>query len=543
MGSAPDKPLLISTRDYHSKHRLRAVLRADAKLTCLRAHRWRIALAGLAITAVYTLLRLPGIALPLDRDEGTFGFIGQTVNRGRLPYLDALDHKPPLAFYLNALALRFVPPTPEGIHTFALVCNFFTLICLFFAARILFQSLNAALWTAFAFAAFSASPAIHGFTASTELYALLPTTLSLVLALIGKRSGSRLLLIASGVAGAAACWTKQTAFTSVLFVFLFACSSLEGPVLWLAGAVSFSAALALYFYGKGIFQPFIYWCFIYELAYASVPFSHTLETMQDHLGEIARGDFLLPAAGLTAAIWSAVRRRGPGVFLLGLLLFSFAGTVPGYTYPHYFVQTAPAVALAGGYALYVLFERSSRSAFAVAVLILALSVGVNRQYFLEPNPGKISRYYFGANPFPESEAIGAFLAARTTAKSRILIIGSEPQILFYAQRQSPSAFLMIYPLTSVHNRYREFETAMSADVQRTPPDWIVIPKDIPASLAWDEKADLAIVRNLCELVEQGYTLDRTFELNPPPSEDQVFTEDTGTCVDADRPAVYVYKRN
>ena len=82
----------------------------------------------IAICLVYILIRLNTVSIPLDRDEGIFGYAGQVILNNGLPYRDVFDHKPPVAFYLNALALLFVPPTSTGIHTFLHVYNFLTLI-------------------------------------------------------------------------------------------------------------------------------------------------------------------------------------------------------------------------------------------------------------------------------------------------------------------------------------------------------------------------------------------------------------------------------
>ena len=90
----------------------------------------------IAICLVYILIRINTVSIPLDRDEGIFGYAGQVILNNGLPYRDVFDHKPPVAFYLNALALLFVPPTSTGIHTYLHVYNFFTLIVLFFLAKI-----------------------------------------------------------------------------------------------------------------------------------------------------------------------------------------------------------------------------------------------------------------------------------------------------------------------------------------------------------------------------------------------------------------------
>jgi hypothetical protein len=69
-------------------------------------------------------VRVQLLDVPLDRDEGGFGYIGQAIWRGELPYRDLLDHKPPGLFYLFALAVKVVPPTAAGLQAFLHVWNF-----------------------------------------------------------------------------------------------------------------------------------------------------------------------------------------------------------------------------------------------------------------------------------------------------------------------------------------------------------------------------------------------------------------------------------
>jgi len=43
-----------------------------------------------AIQTLYVAMRLPGIGVPLDRDEGACGYIDQMIREGKLPYRDCL---------------------------------------------------------------------------------------------------------------------------------------------------------------------------------------------------------------------------------------------------------------------------------------------------------------------------------------------------------------------------------------------------------------------------------------------------------------------
>lgn len=520
---------------------------------------WQI----VAVLVVYVALRLPGIQVPLDRDEGAFGYMGQLIDTGKLPYRDSVDHKPPVAFYINALALKFVPPTEQGIHIFLLFFNFLTLICVFCVGKIYLENTAAGLWCAFAYAVFSASPAIQGFTASTEMWMLLPITLSLLLALMGRQRNCLAWLFLSGAAGAAACWTKPTAFTSILFVLAFVAvtsfRSHEGSSVpqrlarfqaigsWILGAILFSAVLMLYFVLRGAFQEFFYWSLVHNVSYAGqASLGESLDQVLEQLIELIRGDFLILGAGAMVGAWRLAQRRPEGYFMVGFLVFSILGAIPGLGYRHYLAQLAPAAALAGGYAIFTLLANlvslNQRLAATVAagLLIAVVPIGMNGQYFLEPDPNKISRHYFGHNPFPESKPLAAFVAAESSRADPVFIIGSEPEILFYSQRRSPSSFLMMYPLTAEYPRYREFQQTVWREIQASPPKFILKVDNLPSSILWDKIADLDILRRLDTLLKESYSLDRVMVVTGSQGE-WVSTGDPRLQQGA--PCIYVFRRS
>jgi hypothetical protein len=527
----------------------------------LQTPRRQIVVAAAAILIVYVALRLPGLSVPLDRDEGAFGYMGQLINSGELPYRDGVDHKPPVAFYINALALHFVPPTPAGMHFFLLLYNLLTLICVFYVGKTYFQSLSAGLWCAFAYAVFSASPAIQGFTASTEMWMLLPLTLSLLLAILGAGKNRSFLMLLSGIAGAAACWTKQTAFTSVLFVFLFICvaafrhgqhpthlhiaAPFRALAFWIVGATLFSGFVMFYYYFHGVLGEFIYWSFLHNVSYAGhSTFGDSLDSVIPQLVEILRGDFLILGVGVVIAAWQFTQKQAIAYFVLGFLFLSFLGTIPGFGYRHYFAQLAPAVAIAGGYGLYTLMNylpapHRRSAAIACSVLVLLVPIIMNSQYFLEQDPDRISRRYFGFDPFPESKAVASYVAGTTTPADPIFIIGSEPQILFYARRRSSSSFLMAYPLTASYPRYKEFQKTVWDEIEKTPPKLIIKVANIHYSFLWDGIADLDIMRRLNHLIGEDYAVDRVMLVTGSEGE---WVEPGDSRLREGVPCIYVYRK-
>jgi len=500
----------------------------------------------LAICLVYILIRLNTVSIPLDRDEGIFGYAGQVILNNGLPYRDVFDHKPPVAFYLNALALLFVPPTSTGIHTFLHVYNFLTLIVLFFLAKIYTESYSTGLWVAFTYAVFSSSPAIQGFTASTEMFLLLPISMSLLFGVLAVRKRSVLFSLVSGICGALAFFTKQTAGVILVFICLYLIASQVSSIVtrnnnkrtaieillsWGAGCILVPLLLAGYYYYHKVFDEFLYWSFTHSLIYSKrISLWDTLPRIYSIGLQIVKSNFLIIAMGLAVSLFACCRRNRKGCFMLGFLVCSFLATVPGTVYVHYFAQIAPAVSLAGGWAvalcLSMIRDRMLRRSVALltAATIVAVPIWVHPGYYYKQSHIEFSRSFFGANPFPESEDLAKFLAERTSKEDTIFIIGSEAQIFLLSQRQSSSSFALIYPLMTEYPRYREFQRKAWEEVKSRRPKYIIIVR-IPFSLLWDGKADLWIVKKTKQLTDKAYFLEAVMTIDKPKGDLRLFSED------------------
>src|SRR5262245_4682534 len=116
-----------------------------------------------ALLAFYVLVRAQLLVVPLERDEGLYGVIGQAILRGEVPYRDVFEHKPPGLFYLYALAVWLAPPTAAGMHAFLMVWNLGTALCVSSVAAVVADSPVAARWAMLLFTIGSAAPAVEGF--------------------------------------------------------------------------------------------------------------------------------------------------------------------------------------------------------------------------------------------------------------------------------------------------------------------------------------------------------------------------------------------
>ena len=76
-----------------------------------------VLLLGLFVAGILSLDFLDRQFVPA-RDSGTFLYIGQQMLQGAVPYSDVWDHKPPLIFFINALALLLSRDSIWGIYLF-----------------------------------------------------------------------------------------------------------------------------------------------------------------------------------------------------------------------------------------------------------------------------------------------------------------------------------------------------------------------------------------------------------------------------------------
>lgn len=487
------------------------------------------------IVFLYIVLRLNIINIPLDRDEGIFAYIGQVINDNGVPYKDAIDQKPPVVFFIYALALKLVPPTSAGIHLFLHFYNLLTLVILFFAVKIYSNSRFMALWTAFTYAVISSCPDLQGFTASTEMFMLLPISLSLLFIILAIRKERYSYYILSGVCGALTFWTKQTGAFVILFIVIYFISvsiqnihqkkktllnAIKELLLWGSGFILITLLFAGYFYLHNAFDEFVYWSFTHSFIYGKrvnvfMMFPQIARILQD----IFKGNFMIIVPGVIGCLIMIIKKDQKGLWALVFLLFSFLATCPGYAYRHYFAQFVPGVAVACGIGIFYLVQLSPKKikcAFSLFLIcsIIITPLFVHFDYYIKNSPDETSRQYFGANPFPESVDLGKYIKERTGEKDTVFIFGSEAQIFVYSQRKSATSFALIYPLMSSYPKYKEFQQQTWKDIQKNKPEYIIF-VGLPTSFLYDGKADLWILKKTIELISGEYNLEAVMTINHP----------------------------
>ena len=90
------------------------------------------------------------------------------------------------------------------------------------------------------------------------------------------------------------------------------------------------------------------------------------------------------------------------------------------------------------------------------------------------------------NPFIESIVIADYLKKHTGPDDRIAVIGSEPQIFFYADRISATGYIYTYALMESHPFAVKMQQDMIRQIETQKPEYIVV---VNVSLSWFARPD------------------------------------------------------
>jgi hypothetical protein len=99
-------------------------------------------------------------------------------------------------------------------------------------------------------------------------------------------------------------------------------------------------------------------------------------------------------------------------------------------------------------------------------------------------PEDVCRATYGRNPFVESVEIGGYIMGHSRPEARLAVIGSEPQIYFYAHRHSASGFIYMYDLVQLHRYASQFQREMIGEIEAAKPQYLVLVNVSSSWLDW-----------------------------------------------------------
>jgi hypothetical protein len=201
----------------------------------------------------------------------------------------------------------------------------------------------------------------------------------------------------------------------------------------------------------------------------------------------------LPWAGIGLVCLLVEKDRADRKFivatLLGFSLLAFAAAF--YFSLHYFIVMLPVVSLLIAISVTTATQALAGARLAVVRLapaILFVAAGAafvvnQRAVWFQMSPEEVCRAVYGRNPFVESVEVGRYLKEHTAPDARIAVIGSEPQIYFYAHRHSASGFIYMYDLVQLHHYAGQFQRDMIGEIEAARPQYLVM---VLVSSSWSD---------------------------------------------------------
>jgi hypothetical protein len=466
--------------------------------------------AVLLVLLATSLIRFRLLETPLERDEGEYAYSGQLMLEGIPPYQLACNMKLPGTYAAYAVLMAVLGQTITGIHVGLLLVNSAAIVLIALLGRRLFGTASGVAACA-AYALMSVGSEVMGTQAHATHFVVL-AALGGVLSLLSYSDSRRLVTLGlSGLLFGLAFLMKQPGIFFGVFGVLYVAAiewrnrrQLPLKLIVFLGALAAPFGLTcLLLWRAGVFEKFWFWTFTYARAYASeISPAEGLRSFAIAFLFIVKENaalWLLAVVGLMR-----LRRKesnGPSAaFAIALLFFSFLAVCPGLHFRgHYFILLFPSVALLAGATVR---ERLSYFVFAVALLASLLT---QREFLFRANPHEANRIMYGRNLCQQAIPVASYIRAHSNESSRVAILGSEPEIYFYAHRHSATSYIYTYGLMESQPYALSMQQDMIREIVPAAPEFMV---EVVGGQAWlrDEKSPTHIFKWWSDYRPQHYRL-------------------------------------
>jgi hypothetical protein len=484
---------------------------------------WPTWLGILGLLLLFVALRWNNFNLPLVRDEGEYAYAAQLLKAGKLPYEEAFVQKPPMVIYSYALAYAVAPNVYWAPRILACVCVACATLLLAYIIRREFDK-ELIFPVSFLFTSIVLLPGVQQFTANTEMFMLLPLLGCIAVCVrsqqLKARAGSWFL---AGVLAAVTFWYKYTA--TPLLMALFAgwswcdwrgirelhdettsLSPSSKPTItivkhwfwaFLGGAAASLVILIPFLIRDG--GKHLWECTIeYNRAYTNSS-TFGLSSLWFCI-QLLWADwwilfFLVPIA--------LIYRRRALWFWAGMFLAAWLSTGASI-YGHYYILIMPFWAILAALGIENIARWIngkfgwSRKLCATCLTVLVLFV-VNYSHlpWLFSSEQSFAARRLGETPFLEAPDAATRVAQMTLPTEPVYVAGSEPEILFYSKRFSPTRFVIGYPLMQPGTRTTDYQQEVISSLEPSHPkvivlapgaeDWLVQPASPPEFFAYLKK--------------------------------------------------------
>ena len=420
-----------------------------------------------------------------SEDAGVFFYAARALLTGGTPYLDVWDHKPPAIYLIDAVGLGLAGA--QGVwwlQVAALVAA--ALLTLRAFTRVLGRAAAVAGTLAWVFAAPRLFLTDGQQTSYVEFFVLplQAAALAIVAAHPGLRLRRRDGLLLGALAGIALLLkpTLIGVWVALAIVLLWTRrrEAISAIVAMALGGGAVLMLVAALFASRGALGEMLDQALRYNLAYASfAPFVERLGAIPEGLRLVSPSGLALVA--LLAAGYALVRRRAlPPLVLIALvaLPLELLLATSGRAYHYYFLPWLPVMGTLAAFAvsetLRALASRPAltgrrslegrRALAVIGIAVIAMAI----------QPARLVGRLATESDDGISRAAAEYVASHTAPADPVLIWGARSEVLFLADRRSPTRFIFQYaPVATRNYATTAAIDALLADLAAHPPALIV----------------------------------------------------------------------
>lgn len=448
------------------------------------------------------LLRIPYFFHKMqDIDEGSHAAAAAALMNGGLPYLNAVNNKPPGIFYIyKGTFVLFGRYNMGAVHFVTFLWTLATAAVLGVLAGRL-GGKSAALFTILFYTTFTAALYPKMIAGNSEIFMALPYSLAALVLWFACSKEKGYLFFAAGLFTGLSVLFKQVggAAAGAVVLFLAADCARRGRkwfTAWILRSAEYGlgfclplAAVAFTFHRLGILKDWLFWNVTYPSRYIGAGSSSLnflsqvwIEFVPFVLSTIILwilAVFWLRRAVTDSGRWDDLLSRFP-VFLVLWLVFSTVVTLLGKRmFGHYFIQILPPLTVIAGLHAGRIFDernRPRRKAWLAATLSLTIIPGLVFTGMAIAFEAETDTW---GEIRPDFRPAAAYIREHTRPEDKIFVWGWFTPVYVYSERAPSTRFLF----TTMHTGYRpgsDPDEAERADItwREIPEAWPMLESDL-----------------------------------------------------------------
>jgi len=442
---------------------------------------------------IVSMIRYRLISVPFERDEGEYGYIGNLFLHGIAPFKNAYSMKLPGTSFMYAILMSIFGHTNNGVHLGLLFLNAATMYFLYVSLKKIFNPFIG-LTTASIYGLMAIGLVFDGFAAHATHFICFFSSVGLFFLADYMRSGKALKVFLFGLMLGMAFLMKQQAVFLIMFggIYILAFLKMEKkkniPEIFksisIFGAGVFIPYLVvlLIITVSGQFHIFWLWTVDYASKYEAVKSMDYIITLFNITFGPAWDAFYfiwILALGGVLVLYMSSYTRLQKIFSITYLVASACVVSAGFYFrQHYFIAILPALGLMSAIFLDFIIRKipalkSSKAPLIVLSVVVLVTILTNKTYYFTYAPKVVCSIAYWGNPFNEAQEISKYIQDNTKDTDKIAVLGSEPEIYFYANRTAATGYLYTYPLVENQPYNLAMQEQMVSEIEKSKPAYMV----------------------------------------------------------------------